>query len=181
MLDPLTAISLASAIVQFVDFGSKVIGGASEIYKSADGALKENAELEDSTTKINQLNDRILLPPIVTASGEAISEDETVLTELASTSKVVAGELLSLLQDFRSVRRSGSHKKWESFRKAVSAQTPWNKDKIQRLESKLKVLQENISRHLVVIMRHVLRSFNMSSIGTDWQRTARDSLKFCHS
>ena len=155
MLDPLTAISLASAIVQFVDFGSKVIRGASEIYKSADGALRENAELEDSTTKINQLNDRILLPPTVTVSVEAIFEDEA-LTELASTSKVVAGELLSLLQDFRSVRRSGSHKRWESFRKAVSAQTPWNKDKIQRLESKLEGLQEKISRRLVFMMRHVL-------------------------
>ena len=60
MLDPLTAIGLASAIVQFVDYGSKVIGMASEMYKSADGALKDNAELEDWTTKIDQSSDRIL-------------------------------------------------------------------------------------------------------------------------
>lgn len=181
MLDPLTAISLASAIAQFIDFGSKVIRGASEIYKSTDGVLNDNAELEDSTTKINQLNDRILLPPLITASNEPVSEDEMGLAELAWTSKAVARELLSLLQDFRSVRRSGSHKMWESFRKAVSAQTPWNKEKVQRLESKLRVLQDRISRQLVVIMRHVLRDLNISSTGTDWKRTARDSLKFYHS
>ena len=181
MLDPLTAISLASAIVQFVDFGSKVIGGASEIYKSADGAMKEYAELEDATAKIDQLNDRILLPSSFKDSGEVLSEHQAVLTELASASKVVAGELLSLLQDFRSVRVSGSHKRWESFRKALSAQTPWNKDKIQNLESKLKRLQEEISRRLIVMMRHVLRNLNMSSTGIDWLHTGRDNLRFCHS
>lgn len=153
MLDPLTAISLASAIVQFVDFGSKVIDGASEIYRSVDGALKENVDLEESTNKINQLNDKILLPKA--ASGDVISEDDTKLTELASTAKEVAGELLNLLQSFKSVRRSGYHKKWESFRKAVSVQTPWNKEKIQRLERKLNGLQEDISRRLVIMMRHV--------------------------
>jgi hypothetical protein len=180
MLDPLTAVSLASAIVQFVDFASKVIRGASEIYNSADGALRDNAELEDSTTKINQLNDRILVPSTVTNTGGTLAED-TALTELASTSKVVADELLSLLQDFRSVRRSGSHRKWESFRKAVLAQTPWNKDKIQRLESKLNGLQEMIRSHLLDVLRYVLQSFNMCSTGTYWQRAASNSLGCCHS
>ena len=160
MLDPLTAIGLASAIVQFVAYGSKVIGMASEIYKSADGALKDNAALEDWTIKIDQSSDRILLPSTVTASGEGISDDEKVLTELASTSKVAAGDLLSLLHDLRGVR-SGSHKKWESLRKAVSAQSPWDKDKIQRLETKLKGLQEEISHRLVVMIRHVLQIFNV--------------------
>lgn len=160
MLDPLTAIGLASAIVQFVACGCKVIGIASEMYKSADGALKDNAELEDWTTKIDILSDRILLPSTVTASGGEIADDEKALSELASTSKVAAGELLSLLQDLRSVR-SGSQKRWESLRKAVSAQSPWNKDKIQRLESKLKGLQEEISHRLVVMIRHVLKISNV--------------------
>ena len=160
MLDPLTAIGLASAIVQFVACGSKVIGMASEIYKSADGTLKENVELENWTTKVDQLSDRILLPSTVTSSDEGISDDEKLLTELAKTSKGVAGELLSLLHDLRSVR-SGSHKKWESLRKAVSAQTPWNKDKIQRLESKLKGLREEISHRLIIMIRCVLQVFSV--------------------
>ena len=168
MLDPLTAISLASAIVQFVDFGSKVVRGAFEIYKSKDGRLKENAELEDSTSKINELNDKIILPTTDPVSNESDFEDGA-LTGLASTSKEVASELLSLLQDFKAARRSGSREKWESFRKAVSAQTLWNKNKIQHLESKLQKLQEEISRRLVVMMRHVLRSLYTSSTATDQQ------------
>ena len=101
MLDPLTTFSLASAIVQFVDFGSKVARGAIEIYNSADGTLEENVELEDSTAKIKQLNERILSHPIVKAAGGEISENEALLGDLASRSNVVAGELLSLLENFR--------------------------------------------------------------------------------
>jgi len=48
-MDPLTAISLASSIVQFVDFGSKLIGGAREIYCST----AQNATLEVVITEIS--------------------------------------------------------------------------------------------------------------------------------
>ena len=179
MLDPLTAISLASAIVQFVDFGSKVVRGACEIYNSTDGALQENADLEDKTLRISQLNDKILQPSNIASSSEAIFSEERKLDELASISKVVARELLSLLHDFRGVRRSGSHHKWQSFHKAVSAQTPWNKEKVQRLESKLKGLQEEISCYLVVMMRYVLRTFSVLK-GIDSQWTARDNRRSYH-
>ena len=152
MLDPLTAISLASAIVQFVDFGSKIVGGTVEIYKSVNGATKENAELEDITVNINQLNDKISMPTVAIA-GEAISDDESILTGLALSSKAVAKDLLTLLRDLRGARGSGSHKVWESFRMAVTAQTPWNKEKIRGLERTLKEIQEAISHRLIVMMR----------------------------
>lgn len=45
-MDPLTALGLASNIVQFVDFASKLISQSHEIYQSADGALEDNVALE---------------------------------------------------------------------------------------------------------------------------------------
>ena len=43
--EPLTAVDLASNLVQFVGFACKSLGGAVAIYKSSFGASKENAIL----------------------------------------------------------------------------------------------------------------------------------------
>jgi len=44
MLDPLTAPSIAWAVVQFTDFGIKLASNAKETCESADGVLTKNAE-----------------------------------------------------------------------------------------------------------------------------------------
>ena len=51
MLDPLTAIGLASNIVQFVNFGSKVISTSLELYYFDDGILDLHSSNPESTTK----------------------------------------------------------------------------------------------------------------------------------
>lgn len=43
--DPLSALGVASAIVQMVDFGAKLFSKSAKLYKSADGSLPTNVEL----------------------------------------------------------------------------------------------------------------------------------------
>ena len=45
VLDPLSAVSLAATVVQFVDFSSKIVSKGYHLYTSAGGALPENARL----------------------------------------------------------------------------------------------------------------------------------------
>jgi hypothetical protein len=45
-MDPLTALSLAGTIIQFVDFGCKLLAEGKELYKSTTGILTVNEELE---------------------------------------------------------------------------------------------------------------------------------------
>jgi hypothetical protein len=45
MLDPITALSIAAAVAQFVVFGTELISKARR-YKSANRVLSENVELE---------------------------------------------------------------------------------------------------------------------------------------
>ena len=60
VLDPLIAVSLAGNIVQFIDFTTKLVSKGHKIYKTTDGILIENAELEAITRKIIALNNRIV-------------------------------------------------------------------------------------------------------------------------
>lgn len=46
LMDPLTALSVAGTIVQFADFGCKLLSGYRELYKSTSGTLAANEEIE---------------------------------------------------------------------------------------------------------------------------------------
>ena len=55
-LDPLSALSVAASVVQFLDFGNKIVSKGIQAYKSNDGALIENAEIEEATQRLAQLS-----------------------------------------------------------------------------------------------------------------------------
>jgi hypothetical protein len=60
MLDPFNALSLASAAVQFVDFGTKLVSTGHDIYKSVEGAATENLEIEAATSILQSLAARFV-------------------------------------------------------------------------------------------------------------------------
>ena len=155
MLDPLTAISLSGSILQFVDFGGKIVSGSYEIYRSGKGALQENLEIENITKEVNRLNVKILsfrtdYPP--SPHLNALSQDDASLRELAQSCKLVADDLLDMLQQLKTRPSSTHSRKWTSFRTAVASQTPWNKDKVLSLEKRLHRIQEHIIRRLTFMM-----------------------------
>jgi len=51
-MDPLTAFSVAGTVIQFVDFSTKLVLGARELYKSSSGVLSANQELELVTSDL---------------------------------------------------------------------------------------------------------------------------------
>ena len=54
-MDPFTAIGLAASIVQFLEFGRKLVSGAVEIYQNVDGATSSNILLERITADLHDL------------------------------------------------------------------------------------------------------------------------------
>ena len=153
-MDPLTAISLASAIVQFVDFSSKLIVEGHQIYHSIEGASQANLRTEDITSHINSLNKHLLQPDRRHSQTGVSSESETALRYLAASCRTVANDLLNLLNELKVDKHSqGAQKKWETFRKAVLTQNPKNKDKIKSLEDQIDNIQKQINRRLVTMIK----------------------------
>ena len=54
-MDLLAALSVAAAIIQFVDYSTKVVSKGRELYKSIDGTLSENIELEAASIRPRSL------------------------------------------------------------------------------------------------------------------------------
>lgn len=152
MLDPLTAIGLASSVVQLADFGLKLVRGSIKIYYSADGLDVERSDLEAKASHIRKLANRVVLTPKSNDDNGPESEDAKELMQLAKSCDEIASDLLVVLGDFRVRKAAGPGKKWESFRKAVEIQTPYNKDRIASLEKRLNTVQQAMFNRINAMM-----------------------------
>lgn len=90
-MDPLTAISLASNIVSFVDLGAKVLSTAWEIYNSTSGDTSSNRSRESVARQMEIFAEELLVPD--TSSGK-----EKDLCVLAQECRDLAIQILELLQ-----------------------------------------------------------------------------------
>lgn len=147
MLDPLTALSLAAAVIQFVDFGSKLIATSHEIYISVNGATKENATIGEVTADIKGFCRRLV------EQGDTIhgfSSDEVELTRLARSCEELAHDLLCLLANLK-VAPGAS--KWQAFKKAILAARKGGN--VQDLEKRLSKIQKQIQARLQHMMAYV--------------------------
>jgi hypothetical protein len=61
-LGPLTALSLAGTIAQFVEFRSKLVSRSQELYSSANGSLSVNEELNLVTETLLKLLAKLRRP-----------------------------------------------------------------------------------------------------------------------
>ena len=87
MLDPLTAISLASSVLQFTGFGIRLVNGTIELHVSADGANKERSNFELEITQVRNLADQVRYPLEHNDDDGPPSRDEKVLRGLATSCK----------------------------------------------------------------------------------------------
>ncbi|CZR63769.1 uncharacterized protein PAC_13666 [Phialocephala subalpina] len=106
MLDPFSALGLTSNIIQFVDFGSKLVFGSSELYRSADGTSEMLSELSSITHNLRSMSSKL---------GGA-DQAESQLSSLAMQCKILADHLLQVLQD---LAVGGRHRCWKTVRQAL--------------------------------------------------------------
>ncbi|KAF8862787.1 hypothetical protein BDZ45DRAFT_183438 [Acephala macrosclerotiorum] len=106
MLDPFSALGLASNIVQFVDFASELVSGSVELYRSADGTSKRNVELASITSDLKSIS----------SSLKSADHDEGQIPALSKQCKTLADQLLGMLQD---LAVKGRHRRWNTFQQAL--------------------------------------------------------------
>jgi hypothetical protein len=136
MLDPMSALSLASSVVQFVDFGIKLVSEGVELYEK--GTLANNDEIEQITRDLTQLTEELTATPQVALDHARIvtkppSRDELALQELACSCKLLGDQLLNILDGLKPQK---SHNGLESFRKALRSARKKERSRILRNDCK---------------------------------------------
>jgi hypothetical protein len=114
-MDPFAAIGPASSIVQFVDYSTKFINGARDIYDSASGMTEDNKSLESIVNEMKLLSSK-LLP----RTGGPRSEDEKALCHVAAECNILSDQILELLGKLKpKVRKSKHQSAWAAVKNKI--------------------------------------------------------------
>lgn len=156
-LDPLTALGVASNIIQCVHFTIGLFSKTHEIYRSADGALVENRDLELigenlaglTKTLRNDLDDHLSSAIIPDSKCNIETRDTAALRAINIKCSEVAVELLGVLNK---LKVGAKHSKWKSFRKALKS--VWDKDKIQMVLAELSRCRAALDTELLLSLRY---------------------------
>jgi hypothetical protein len=111
-MDSLSALSVAAAVVQFVDFGSRVLSDACHIYESSSGQTSVNLELSTATDDLSRLMDDVQskaekAKSLNTAGPDGLDDSEEIFLRLCRECKEISGKLRHSLEKFRA---SGANK-----------------------------------------------------------------------
>jgi hypothetical protein len=102
-MDALTALGLAANIIQFVDFGLKVVSGARDLYISTSGTTAADLEAKEVAEHIRKLAN--LAAPPRPLRGKPDEE----LIPLSKDCGVIANELIKLIDSVQ-VTETGSRR-----------------------------------------------------------------------
>lgn len=152
-MDPLTALSLAGTIVQFVDFGSKLLRDARGLYRSSSGALTANEELELVTADLRALivklrqseTDYDIPGPL----AKDKHDDQLSFDKLCAGALSTAQELLGRLEELKVKGIRGS--KWDAFQKAVKGL--WTRKEVIELVERLERYKGALNSRILLSLR----------------------------
>ncbi|KAL2784093.1 hypothetical protein BJX66DRAFT_96207 [Aspergillus keveii] len=165
-MDPLTAVSLAGTILQFIDFSSKLVAGTYGVYRSGSGVTAKN---DDIATVIADLKEvTVELDVDIPERGK----HEKALKALAMKCADLSGQLLAVLDKLKTSNRHSAWKsmrvKWSSMRKS---------DEIQRFERRLGEYRAEILVRLTFMLNeeHSLIRVQLDQLPNDGKRLFSES------
>jgi hypothetical protein len=158
-MDPLTVLSIAGNVVQFVDFASKLVSKGYRIYTSAQGGPPENEQLQTLTEDMRDIAvklDRSLAlelqgPINQRTQSEPHSNEDLALKMLCQKCCSLANELLEQLEKLKV--RGKKHREWRSFRQALKA--VYNKGRLEEMRQQLESIRSQMNLHLLMTHRYM--------------------------
>ncbi|KAI8632893.1 hypothetical protein F5Y19DRAFT_333100 [Xylariaceae sp. FL1651] len=152
-MEPLSALSLAGNIVQFVEFACKLIGSTREIYHSASGTTKDSQHLQGIYERLVSYEAQLDRQPQVRSQENAttpVSTHTDALGRLLDSCKQECSLLLSITSKMRASENSKGRLR-DSFRKAMLE--IWHKDEVTDLQNRLRDYQTDIIIRLCAIAK----------------------------
>jgi hypothetical protein len=150
MLDPLSALSVASSLVQFVDFSAKIVSKGHRIFQSKGGSLSENDETETVAKRL-----RVMVQNLHSSlASTETSGEEQALGKLCDECIEVAEELNLELEKLK-IPNDCRHRKWKSLRQALKSL--WSKEKLESVEKRLGELDGQLKLHILILLRYFAR------------------------
>jgi hypothetical protein len=147
-MDPLTALSVAGNVVQFIQFGCQIISKEQQIYRSASGSLTENVDIETVANDFRSLSTR-LKQSSNSLHGSRVTADEKALHEMCDKCIDIADDLIAHLDQLKV--KGDHHRKWKSFRQALKS--VWNERELDSIVDRLSMFRQELEMHILVSLK----------------------------
>jgi len=142
VIEALAAVGLAGNIVQFIDFGCRLLTEARQIQTSSSGVSAKNLEIETVAVKLRYLADGLSSSNPLPCIGINYQ-----LKQLADDAILIIDELLEAIEHVR-LKGGGNLR---SFAHAL--QNSGKNKRIEKLDAKLSRMQGQLNTHLLALMR----------------------------
>lgn len=109
MLDPLTAVSLAGTVVQFVDFTAKIVSKAQEFSSTASGDGQGVSPHQILTADLLSLSEK-LKDGLQETSNEGLSDDDQALKDVCNGCIQLSEKMLRRLKSLHFREGDGTFK-----------------------------------------------------------------------
>lgn len=178
-MDPLSALGIAAAVVQFVAFSADLLSTSKEIFNSPRGMTKKNSKTEEIYASLKDLSDRLITltgtddddngdsekrnDGDAAVGSDAVPEYQRLVKDerlhsrsefevLSLNCRDDCIELLKLLEGVMS--RSGKNRTWQTAKATIRSLL--SQKKIVELESNIGRTRDIMSLHLQSIIRYYL-------------------------
>lgn len=166
-MDPLTALSVAGTIVQFADFGCKLLSGYRELYKFTSGTLAANEEIELVTVDLQAVVLKLRRSVCPKDPSNSLIKDEqwdrNPFKKICDDAVTAAEEIIERLHKLK-VKRV-KDRKWESFWQAVKS--AWSQEEIAALMKRLANLKEALETRVLFSIRQIVPAFALRPADLD--------------
>jgi hypothetical protein len=137
-MDPVSALGVGSAAIQFLDYVSELLTKSVEVYKSSGSSTGDYQDLDTVTKDLSQFNQRVI------KSAQTGGAEHSEIGNLCQPCNEVANELLRALENVR--KRDST--RWESFR--IALRTVRTENEIASLQKRVDGYRQQISLQILI-------------------------------
>jgi hypothetical protein len=135
-MDPVTALGIASSVVQFVDFGSRLLSKTAQVHKA--GTTYDHINPEAITEDLRRVTEGLAIDLHKSSTQGELTSPEQNVQQLCQECSQISSQLLSALASLKQPRSrrfqsTARHPRWESFRQAV--QTIWSENEVESIKN----------------------------------------------
>lgn len=145
-MEALVAIGLASNIISFIDFGSKVINQGYEIHQSTTGATQDNIDTETLINDLSYHLEKLEVNDSITVLNESDQNLQNLASECANVARKIQRKL-----DKVKTNRNARNKHYESFAKAFRG--VWEKRSLDEQRQKLEGFRDQLQFEILLSLK----------------------------
>jgi hypothetical protein len=143
-MDPISALSVAAAVVQFIDFGGTIIASTYAIYKSSSKKSEGTNDIASITARLVELNCEL-------EQSATFSPTSQVERDIAMLCQHCNKAAITLLDALHQLNGASNPNLWNSFK--IALRTVWTQGEIDALQTRLESYRQQICMHILVGLR----------------------------